>query len=314
MIKLKKIIIPTICIISILIVLLNINNITDKIITILNPMNQENKIQSSNQEYKKKDYIFVSNTKNFTPLGKQDILNIFYTVLNNGMDSYTFYCPKEYKNCINDVTTISKDENLLTHLNNFVHPYHSFASINTDISDSGEITMKIKYIYSSEEINKINEEIESLLKTLITKDINDDYNKIKSIHDYIINNTKYDVNNNKELKSYNAYGTLFNHLATCNGYTDLMAIILSKLGYDNYKIATTNKTSGHVWNAVKINGEWLHLDLTWDDPVSSDGKDYLYHKYFLINKEELMTADNNITSEEHNFNPAIYTELKNHSS
>ena len=31
----------------------------------------------------------------------------------------------------------------------------------------------------------------------------DDYDKIKSIHDYIINTTKYDVNNNKELEENN---------------------------------------------------------------------------------------------------------------
>lgn len=60
----------------------------------------------------------------------------------------------------------------------------------------------------------------------------------------------------------------------------------------------------------KINGEWLHLDLTWDDPVSSDGKDYLYHKYFLIDTEELITADANITSEDHVFDKTIYSELK----
>ena len=88
-----------------------------------------------------------------------------------------------------------------------------------------------------------------------------------------------------------------------------MAIFLSKMGYENFKIATTNETTGHVWNVVKINEEWLHLDLTWDDPVSSDGKDYLYHKYFLINTEGLKKADENITSKEHEFNLAIYNEL-----
>ena len=46
------------------------------------------------------------------------------------------------------------------------------------------------------------------------------------------------VNNNRDLESYNAYGPLFNHLATCNGYTDLMAIFLTKMGYENYKIAS----------------------------------------------------------------------------
>lgn len=97
-----------------------------------------------------------------------------------------------------------------------------------------------------------------------------------------------------------------------------MALFLNKMGYTNYKVATTNetedKTSGHVWNAVFLDGEWLHLDLTWDDPVSSDGKDYLYHKYFLISTDELITADSNITSKEHDFDKSIYTELKTSSN
>jgi len=309
----KKIIIPIICITSILLVLLNIDIITDNVIIFLNPSyGLNNNINKNN--YQKHDYIYVLNTNNFTPYGKQDLLNIFYTILNNGINNYVFYCPKEYTNCIEDVKNFSKDEDLLTHLNNFVHPYHSFSSISTDISDTGEINLKVDYIYTEEQISKINNEINILIKKLITNDITEDYDKIKVIHDYIINNTKYDLNNNIKNQSYNAYGALFNHLATCNGYTDLMAIFLSYLGYDNYKIATTSETTGHVWNAVKINNEWLHLDLTWDDPVSSDNKDYLYHKYFLINTEELITADSNITSKEHDFNPAIYTELKNTSN
>lgn len=308
----KKIIIPTICILLILITLLCINPLTDKIITILNHPNTS--LIINNTYYKDSHYTFVTNTSELTPFGEQDLLNIIYTIINSGSSSFTFYCPKEYKDCIDDMNKISNDANLLTHLNNFVHPFNSFTSINTTISDTGEINLSIKYLYTQEEINYLNNTVDHLLKELITDDIENDYDKIKVIHDYIINNTKYDVNNNKELKSFNAYGTLINHYATCNGYTDLMAIFLSKMNYENYKVATTNeiegKTTGHVWNAVKLDNEWLHLDLTWDDPVSSDNKDYLYHKYFLINTEELIAADSNITSKEHEFNKAIYTELK----
>lgn len=303
-----KKIIPIICVTLILICLLNINNITNKIINVLNPTKTIS--ITYNKTYNKPNYDYIKNTDNFIPYGKQDILDIFYTILNNGIDTFTFYCPKEYTNCLKDVEKISKDENLLTHLNNFVHPFNSFESINTKMVDTGEVNLKISYIYSNDFKNKINEKVDALINELIKSDIKEDYDKIKVIHDYIINNTKYDVNNNKNTNSYNAYGPLFNQIATCNGYTDLMAIFLTKMGYENFKVATTNEeNSGHVWNAVKVNNEWLHLDLTWDDPVSSDNKDYLYHKYFLINSEKLRTADSNITSKEHEFDTSIYREL-----
>lgn len=308
----KRFIIPVICILSILVVLLYADKITDKIINFINPVNTF-KI-TINDNYKKENYVFVSNTKEYTPYGKQDLLNIIYSVINSGEENFTFYCPKAYVNCLGDINNISKDANLLTHLNNFVHPFNSFTSINTTISDSGEVNLNVKYLYEDKEKDALNKEVDKLIKSLLTKDVKDDYDKIKVIHDYIIKKTKYDLKNNKDIKSYNAYGALFNHLATCNGYTDLMAIFLTKMGYDNIKIATTSevneKTEGHVWNAVKVGKEWLHLDLTWDDPVSNDGKDYLYHKYFLIDTKKLILADSNITSEEHNFDRSIYVELK----
>ena len=94
-----------------------------------------------------------------------------------------------------------------------------------------------------------------------------------------------------------------------------MAIILSKLNYENYKVATTSdeisyESNGHIWNAVKIDNTWLHLDLTWDDPVDVNGKDYLYHKYFLVSTEEMAEADSgDVLVEEHNFNKSIYQEF-----
>ncbi len=311
----KKLLIPLICLFTILIVLLNVDVITDRLIFFLNH-NKTTKIETKNAYYKTNNYIFASNTDEYTPYGIEDIINIMYSIINSGTTSFTFYCPKEYTDCIDNMKKLTKDENLLTHLNNFVHPYNSFRSIEASISDSGEIIIKINHLYQEEEIKKINTKVKELINTLITDDLTEDYDKIKAIHDYIINNTKYDLENKKELKSYTAYGPLFNKLATCNGYTDLMAIFLTEMGYDNYKVATTkqssNKTEGHIWNAVKVKDEWLHLDLTWDDPVSKDGSNYLYHKYFLIDTEELQTADANITSTDHIFDEVIYSELKKH--
>ena len=95
-----------------------------------------------------------------------------------------------------------------------------------------------------------------------------------------------------------------------------MAIFLTNMGFSNYKIATTPdeisySSTGHIWNAVFYNNNWVHLDLTWDDPVASDGKNYLYHTYFLINNEELEEADKGkVIIEEHNFDKSIYVEMK----
>ena len=67
-----------------------------------------------------------------------------------------------------------------------------------------------------------------------------------------------------------------------------------------------------IWILVLKLNLWLHLDLTWDDPVSNDGKDYLSDKYFLITTEELENIDleGNPPVTDHNFKKNIYLEFK----
>ncbi len=267
---------------------------------------------------KNENFLFIQQTDDFTPLSIQDIRNIFYTVVNNGWKEFTFYCPKEYTNCLEDVKEFSKNQDLITHINNFVHPYNSFYNAKTAIDPSGEITMTIDYLYDEEAITKINQKINEITQKIITDDM-DTETKILTIHDYLINTTKYDVErNNKQnspYTSYTAYGPLMEGYATCNGYTDAMALFLTNLKVPNFKVAMTPQDptkEGHVWNAVYLNQKWLHLDLTWDDPVSKDGKDYLQHKYFLITTAQLKEVDSGeIEVTEHDFKTNIYLELKN---
>ena len=313
----KKLIIPIICIVCILITIIYNKPITNQISAFIS--NEPKLIFKDKNKYTKDiDYLYVQKSQDYIPYSYQDLLNIFYSVIDNGWDQFTFYCPDEYKNCISDVSNISSDELILTHLNNYVHPFNSFTNIKTSINENGEINLKIFYLYDKEKIKLINNKVNEIINNLITNDM-DDYDKIKVIHDYIVNNVKYDIERNEEnisdFNSYTAYGPLFEGFATCNGYTDLMAIFLSKLGFNNYKIATTPneisyKSTGHIWNAVYYDNKWVHIDLTWDDPVSKDKKDYLFHTYFLVTTEAMKEADEGETViEEHNFNPLFYLEF-----
>ena len=313
----KKYIIPLICYSVIIVILFNIKDITDFLSKVVSS-NPVLTIENSNEYTKDYNFLFVKNSDDYIPYSYNDLKDILYSVINQGWKEFTFYCPNEYTECISDLSKLSKDELILTHINNFVHPYNSFNTLQTSITESGEVTITINYLYNKNEIEEINNYVNNLIASEF-KTEDDAYTNLKRIHDYIINNTKYDVvrndNGNSNYSSYNAYGPVKDGYATCNGYADLMAIILSELNFQNYKIATTEdeisyESNGHVWNAVKINDKWLHLDLTWDDPVSSDGKDYLYHKYFLVNTEEMKTADSgNVLIEEHNFNKSIYQEF-----
>lgn len=258
-----------------------------------------------NNDYSRKDnYSFISLTDKYVVEDKQDIMNVIYTIFNAGISNFTFYCSDTYTECMNDIDEISKNRSTLSIINNYVHPYNSFSEIETTrYENKGKIDLSINHLYTNEEINKIEIKVNEIINNVTKSDMNDK-DKIKAIHDYIIDNTKYDKDksdkNITNYKSDTAYGPLFEGYGICNGYSDLMGIFLSKLNIKNIKISSEN----HIWNLVYLDGKWYHLDLTWDDPVMENGKDIIDYSYFLITNDELFELDDN----QHYYNKDIYKE------
>ena len=258
------------------------------------------------------DFAFVQNTTDFNPKNKQDILNIIYTSLNNGWTNFTFFCPrKEYDNCLADVEEITNDDILISNINNFVGTYNSYNKIIVNLNSFGRVNILVDKLYSDDDIKVISEKIDEIYNSIITDDMTTE-EKIKVFHDYIINNTSYDEERSNEIKNNNltslkhtsntAYGPLFTGKAICGGYTDAMALFLDKLGLKNYKVSSEK----HIWNLVYLNDEWKHIDLTWDDPVVSNGTNMLIDTYFLIDTDTLIKTETN----EHNFNSEVFIEAK----
>lgn len=250
-------------------------------------------------EYKV-DYNFkaVNNTNNFIVKDKKDFLDAFYTILNNGWKKFTFYCDDNYETCQEDIQYyINEDKVYISSFNNLVSPFNQYDTVSVSVNGVGKIDIEFTENYTEEEINIINNKLDKIIEENITDDLND-YNKVKVLHDYIINNTKYD-NENDIYK--HATGLLLYGRGNCSAYTDTMALLLNRLKIPNYRIASKE----HTWNLVYIDDEWKHIDLTWDDPVIvNSNKDILTYDYFLIDTEKLLELD----KENHNFDIKIYQE------
>ena len=261
-------------------------------------------LTASNDYTRDYDFNYVKRTDDFTPSNYQDLLNIYYTVLNSGEEEFSFYCPDEYNECINDIDSLANNQRVLSTINNFVHPFNSFRHLETSYDDYGKVTLKIEHIYSNSDIKLIEAKVEEIEKEIWNDSMSNE-DKIKEAHNYIINNSKYDSdrsdNNIVNYKSETAYGTLLEGYSLCGGYTDAMELFLEDMGIMSYKISSEN----HVWNAVNLNNVWYHLDLTWDDPITTDGSDILEYNFFLITTSELSELE----AEQHNYDKNIYSEL-----
>ena len=256
-------------------------------------------------DYKKNEnYEYVKIDTDTTLNNKEEAKNMIYTFLDAGWQEYMVKCDPDYLDCTDDIKKIVQDNTYLTDLSNFVHPYNTFEKVNTTFTSTGKVTLKKENRYSEKQIKELNKKVDEIYKENYDPNKNVKEN-IKIFHDYIINHTKYDSNNTtgvSDINSSTAYGVLFDGVGICSGYTDAMQLFLEKMNVKNYRISS----STHVWNLVYIEGKWLHLDLTWDDPIMSDGTDTLSDEYFLIDTNTLLSKEDG----EHNFDKSVYIEAK----
>lgn len=258
---------------------------------------------AENSYFLEDNFDFVDNYESAEIHSKEEIIASIYYLINSGVTNSKRYCAKEYKACYEDMEIVSNDTNLLSVLNNYVHPYNSFDSIIFKFDDN-IINIEIKHAYTKKEIEELNNKVDTIIKENIKSNMSTK-DKIKAIHDYIINNTEYDTKKSDNIKdttykSNTAYGVLIQGYGICSGYSDAMKLFLDKLNIVNYKVSNDQ----HIWNVVLLDGNWYHLDLTWDDPVSD--KNITRDNYFLITSKTLAQLDDDV----HYFNQAYFNEAK----
>ena len=141
-------------------------------------------------------------------------------------------------------------------------------------------------ITSKEQVTKMEQEIKDATSQIMSelKSLNNDYDKIKRVHDYLIETIEYADGEN----AHNIYGALVNKKCVCEGYAKAFQYFMNELNIES--VYVTGKTTGalwslvgsnHAWNYVKLNGNWYGIDATWDD---ADNKQ---NEYFLRGKERM---------------------------
>lgn len=266
----------------------------------------ENKdLLKPNKYYKKDISSYVQNTDNLVANNKKELINIYYSALNNGYEKLTFYCDDSYTSCLSDISELNFEDSNFSYTNQLVNVYNSYSSIETSYTSESRIEIKINKKYSEEDINRIDKRINDIINEYKINNSQNILDKIKIFHDYLASFNTYDNemadNGKSEYHSDSAVGALLEGKAICSGYTDALSIFLDKLGIENTRVASKS----HVWNAVKIDNKWYHIDMTWDDPIVIGGSNIIQYDYYMITTKEL----ENKNDDEHDFNKEVYNFL-----
>ncbi len=110
-----------------------------------------------------------------------------------------------------------------------------------------------------------------------------DYDIAKALHDYLVLNCAYDsryYTGDIPSVSHTAYGALILGTAVCDGYANAYQALMEAAGVP-CQVVTGYARGGHAWNIVQIDGQWYHVDATWDDPTP-DKAGYIRYDYFLL--------------------------------
>ena len=231
--------------------------------------------------------------------------NMFYDILSqeNGSDKLQ----DEYQTAIEAFTYDNPDVFFLDVTKMYINietTQKVFSTkYNVYINNAKDPTYLLDGFTSKSQIDECESKIISVKNQILNKiDGKSDFEKMKYIHDYLVDTIEYDQTF-AEKNIYNIYGALVSKTCVCEGYAKALQYLLNEAELENVIVTGTatnsdGKTENHAWNYVNINEKWYAIDATWDDPIIVGGgklTNTIRYRYFLkgsntMNKNHYMSA------------------------
>ena len=146
---------------------------------------------------------------------------------------------------------------------------------------------------TKEQIDVALSKIENIRNKIIGNATGNTYQKIKKVHDYLVDNIEYEKKDENE-NAYNIYGALVENRCVCEGYAKAFKYLMDGIGIEcNLVIGEATNSVGesenHAWNYVKIEDNYYAVDTTWDDPIVIGGTATpdMRYKYFLKGENDI---------------------------
>lgn len=128
-----------------------------------------------------------------------------------------------------------------------------------------KIMFEAAYTMDKDAIDKTKEQIENrVLEILSGVPVGtDEYEKIKYVYEYIIENTEYNMaaENNQNICS-----VFLSNQSVCQGYAKATQYLLQRAGIKaTLVVGFVEGGEGHAWNLVSADGDYYYIDTTWGD-------------------------------------------------
>lgn len=131
----------------------------------------------------------------------------------------------------------------------------------------------------------------------ITAGMDDDYDKMAAIYDWVTANVTYDLEKAKNIEEYD-YGAQYlfkTRTGVCHDYAELTRALLKAVGikatYERGRVhPTPGETENHAWNRALIGETWYGLDTTWGSGFIDEQKEHFVprpSRLYLTTPEEL---------------------------
>ncbi len=142
-------------------------------------------------------------------------------------------------------------------------------------------SVQLYYTMSGSELVQAQREFENTVSEYLAclDDSMSDFEKELALHDRLAQSVTYTSTAN----AHNSYGALVEGEAVCEGYAEAFQYLLQRAGIQSFVVTgvyenpDTGKRVNHAWNLVRIDGNYYHADVTWDDQEK-----HTYHAYFNL--------------------------------
>ena len=153
-----------------------------------------------------------------------------------------------------------------------------------------KIDFTLKYRMSRAEEKWVVGEIRRVLH-LITNMEMSELEKVVAVHDYIIRHYDYELQT--EGSPFTVYTFLHEKKGVCMAYALLFEKMMEELDIPCFYVvgkADGESDLGHAWNMVQLDGDWYHIDATWNDLGTKSAHHEIRYRYFL-RSDEFMKRD-----------------------